>query len=773
MRGLPRHVVWQAARAHARRRVRRERRERRERESREASRARAASSCAGQQQGGGDSGEQSTPSSAEGAGFPPSEGTSVPERKATDPPEGRLDAELRRRLDHWRAIGASPRILSWIARGVPVRWRKRAPRPFRFKPYVMDAEQEAWFRGELPRLEELGAFQRVQTSQYVSPAFLVPKPDKADGSKDFRLVVDLRWVNSHCVGNTCKFETLKALRTMAKRGEYLFSFDIKDGYYMVSIAEEFADFFTFAVKMDGEIVYVRCRGLAMGWINSPYVFTKLMRPVVRYLRAPMAAAAAAATGGVARPPPDPGEARRLLRRDGPYETRGVGLRCLAYIDDFLGVVRTETEARLAMEFVDRTLGRLGIRRHPSKGHFAPTQQLVHLGLEVDMKRGEFRVTDKRAGKLRGQAKDLLCKAARSQRWVLAKELAAFIGLAASCDLAMPACRLYLRSLHDGLKARTSWSGHARLDKQALRDLRWWAEFRSGQKENGRKLWRPPTTQRLYTDAAGEAYLGWGAVLGTPEGPQARGSWRQHQQELGITLKELKAVRFGVEAFLSQLRGRYVRLDEDNMGVVYILGKLTTREPRIMRELRKVWRLLSENDISLEVHYIRSADNPADAPSRARDRDDWMLHPELFRWFDRNWHGHDVDRFASATNAQVPVFNSRWPSPGCVGVDAFAEDWNGVTSWINPPWGVLGRVVAKLRDSPGAAATVVAPFWPSAVWWPGLVELASEVRLLDQRFDLFLPGAGGNSAGVGRPSWRAVACRIEPRGSLAAPSRNCG
>eukprot|EP00873_Tetraselmis_striata_P027399 jgi/Tetstr1/447663/TSEL_035021.t1 len=78
-----------------------------------------------------------------------------------------------------------------------------------------------------------------------------------------------------------------------------------------------------------------------------------------------------------------------------------------------------------------------------------------------------------------------------------------------------------------------------------------------------------------------------------------GGWRLH-----ITYKKLKAVRYAVLTFLTELRGRQVLLHEDNMGVVHILVNLTFPSPLLsMTKLRKLWSILDTNDIFIRARYI--------------------------------------------------------------------------------------------------------------------------------------------------------------------------
>ncbi len=66
----------------------------------------------------------------------------------------------------------------------------------------------------------------VEYSRWVSRALLVPKPS-ANG---WRLIVDLREVNTHCKTRKMKMETLRSLRLIAKPGDHWASFDLKDGF---------------------------------------------------------------------------------------------------------------------------------------------------------------------------------------------------------------------------------------------------------------------------------------------------------------------------------------------------------------------------------------------------------------------------------------------------------------------------------------------------------------------------------------------------------------
>jgi hypothetical protein len=244
---------------------------------------------------------------------------------------------------------------------------------------------------------------------------------------------------------------------------------------------------------------------------------------------------------------------------------------------------------------------------------------------------------------------------------------------------------------------------------------------------------------------------------------AAGAWRLHQKGLHITLKELKAVRFTVETFVRELNGKKVLMWEDNQAVVAVLTGLTSKSSALMSELRKLWWALDVNDISLRVKYIRSAANVwADRLSRERDFSDWMFNPDLFREVERAWGLCTVDRFATANNAQLPRYNSRYHDPGSEAVDSLSlphAAWLAERNWCNPPWELLPDLAQKLRLS-GAHAHVVAPEKPGAWWYRELAALSSELRSFAPQVSTFFPASQGSRAPLGAPRWNVTVFRIE-------------
>eukprot|EP01050_Picozoa_sp_SAG11_P002526 SAG11_NODE_129_length_15500_cov_16.145250_13_plen_143_part_00 len=139
-------------------------------------------------------------------------------------------------------------------------------------------------------------------------------------------------------------------------------------------------------------------------------------------------------------------------------------------------------------------------------------------------------------------------------------------------------------------------------------MQWWIDLPAAQLH--RTIWRSPDQAELWTDASKFA---WGGVLnGTA---LSHGIWSSAERRHHITTLELLACIRNVQAHLPRLKHKRVLIHEDNQAVIYIVRERTSRSPVIMAYLRKLWAILDLNCIDLRLKYVRSAMNPADAPSR--------------------------------------------------------------------------------------------------------------------------------------------------------------
>ena len=100
-----------------------------------------------------------------------------------------------------------------------------------------------------------------------------------------RLILDLSHLNNYIVKTSVKYEDLRTVIQLLKKGDYVFSFDIKSGYHHIDIFEEHRKYLSFCWKFeDGTIRYFHFNVLPFGLWPAPYVFTKVMRQLTKYWR---------------------------------------------------------------------------------------------------------------------------------------------------------------------------------------------------------------------------------------------------------------------------------------------------------------------------------------------------------------------------------------------------------------------------------------------------------------------------------------------------------
>ena len=107
---------------------------------------------------------------------------------------------------------------------------------------------------------------------------------QANGKK--RLMLDLRYPNQFVKKSKIKFEDAKTMlySFVDCSQNWLFSFDIKSGYPHTDIFLPDQEFLGFSWSKDGDIRIYKFNILPFGISTGPYIFTKVLKPLVRYWR---------------------------------------------------------------------------------------------------------------------------------------------------------------------------------------------------------------------------------------------------------------------------------------------------------------------------------------------------------------------------------------------------------------------------------------------------------------------------------------------------------
>ena len=96
------------------------------------------------------------------------------------------------------------------------------------------------------------------------------------------------------------------------------------------------------------------------------------------------------------------------------------------------------------------------------------------------------------------------------------------------------------------------------------------------------------------------------------------------------------------------------------------------------------------------------------PSRASCRDRVVSSPRV-------WGNPLIDLFA-----KLPLYCLLVPDPQAVFEDAFRHPWHDLDLYAFPPFPLVGRVIACVRESSWVAMTLVALLWPEKEWFADLL-----------------------------------------------------
>lgn len=160
-------------------------------------------------------------------------------------------------------------------------------------------------------------------------------------------------------------------------------------------------------------------------------------------------------------------------------------------------------------------------------------------------------------------------------------------------------------------------------------------------------------------------------------------------------------------------------------------------------LEDFWTTVDLN-VAISLQYVKTADNPADAPSRRLSLVDSALAPRIWSIVQRVFGGpggHTCDLMARDSNAQqddngIPLpYIAPMATPQALGVNLFVHDISRVegsvfeSCYVFPPLQLIGPILKFLREQKARCTLVVPDRYPRPYWWPILRSECSLQRRL--------------------------------------------
>jgi hypothetical protein len=181
---------------------------------------------------------------------------------------------------HWHFITDDPWILSIVTSGYTLDFIEQ---PFQHAipaDCIMSEEMVMVCDQEVKALLAKGAVVEVPETEkdrkgFISNMFAIPK--KLGG---MRPILNLKCLNRFIVYQQFKMEGLDCVKYIIQPGDWMAKTDLQDAYFLVAVTLEHRKFLRFFWN---DVLYdYSC--LPFGLSSAPRVFTKLLKPVVAYLR---------------------------------------------------------------------------------------------------------------------------------------------------------------------------------------------------------------------------------------------------------------------------------------------------------------------------------------------------------------------------------------------------------------------------------------------------------------------------------------------------------
>ncbi len=529
-----------------------------------------------------------------------------------------------------------------------------------------------------------GAIKKSQNEvgQFISNVFPVPKSDVTD-----RLVINLKDLNAFVDCPHFKMEDYRAACTLISYNNFLAVIDQREAYHAIPVEEHHQKYLKFRWK--NELYQYTC--LPFGLNIAPYIYTKLMKPVLSNMRC-------------------------------------FGIKCVSFLDDCMIIGDDEGQCRTYVQYTCKLYSRLGLIVNFEKSQIKPSKTVKFLGFIFNSANGTINLPIEKQAKIKQK-----CVQGLLGKSVTIQYLAELIGLMISACPTLYYGMLYTKQLEyekgSLLRIRHDYSQVITLSSEAKNDIRWWLK-------NINRASRQFTIKKFDIMITTDSSLkGWGIEC---NGKTAKGSWPYDYQKKHINELEMIAIKIGLKIFVKAQQRVLIRCDNCT-AIAYVNNFGGCRSTDCHLISKEIWQWCESQQIQLYASYINTKCNViADALSREeKDQSDFKLSPKYIQKVFTKFGRPSIDLFAAYLTTQCPQFYSWLPDPESCGVDAFTFTWKD-RIYAFTPFCLVGKVLQKLIDDE-ADGIVIAPFWTAQPWFPFYNKLCrSEIMILKGNDLLFCP-----------------------------------
>lgn len=574
---------------------------------------------------------------------------------------------LKNSISFWQNIGTSEFILDVIQNGYKVPLLSQPNNVF-LKNNKSALQHSVFVDKAISELVKSGLVKEVSDKPHVVNPLSVSVNSKGKE----RLILDLRHVNKHISVPKVKFEDWRIVAQYLIPDSHGFVFDLKSGYHHISIFPTYQQYLGFFWVENNIRKFYMFTVLPFGLNVSGYIFTKVVRQLVKHWRIN-------------------------------------NIKIVVYLDDGFGVAENAEICKQYAKKVKADLVASGFVPNKDKCVWEPSQSVTWLGFVWNLMQCRLYIPESKIDDIHILLDFLLNEGPRVKFRQLAKlcgKLIAMTPAIGNVTQIMTRCTFSVINLKD------NWDQfiNIRLHPDCINELLFWRKNISN--IGSVDLLQKYADFHVFTDASATGAAGF-----------IRNSdlimhkmWLENEQVKSSTWRETKTIQLCLRAFAQFLQQSSVTFYTDNQNAVSIVHKGSK-----IKELQEIsldiFDCCRVQNISLNIKWIpREQNEKADLLSRIIDVDDWGISRDFFNFLDELWGPHTYDRFANMDNAKLTVFSSLYWNPGTSAIDAFTCHWANENNWIVPPVGLVPKCINHLLICK-AKGTLIVPNWPSSSFWP--------------------------------------------------------
>lgn len=509
---------------------------------------------------------------------------------------------------------------------------------------------------------------------YLNTVFLREKKSTDDGVVKYRIILNMKKLNKENVELIHhKMDSLSSCLNLMEKNCFMASIDLSNAFHTIPMHPNFTKYLKFRI---GQQTY-QYLVLPMGFRDSPRLFSKILKPVLAYLR-------------------------------------GQGLLSSVYTDDFFLVGLNSEECDNNVSISRTVLRKCGFE-FSDKSVFIPTQTLLHLGFILDSTSMTVSLGRDKQDNILNLANIVLAAETLTIR-MLAKLIGTFIAALPGVEYGL----LYYRELEfckiEALKICYDFDKTLMLTNKAKEEITWWINtgiYSHKMISHG----NPDIIIRC--DSSGYA---WGAET-LHDNCVTQGFWDESEAQMHINVKELKAAMLGIQALCKEVSNCHIQIQTDNTTAVSYINKMGGTQSRLCNRLTKDLILWCINrKIWVSATHIPGVDNTSDGLSRKLNVNiEWSLNGNIFKQLCSKFGTPCIDLFATRINKKLPTFMSLHPDPEAYAINAFAHRWDSY-AYIFPPFILIPRILRKIREDKTPKVLMIVPNWTVSLWYPKLIKM---------------------------------------------------